>query len=381
MWNRVIGQQRVKSILLSAFRARRLPHAYLFIGNEGVGKDAMALELARVLHCETHREEACGVCPSCLKVDSLQHPDVKFITPLPLGKGEKSDDAPLDKLTVAEVQGIQEEYRQKAKNPYHRISIPRANIIKINSIRQVRRDSTMSTLYEGKKIFIISNAEEMGEEAANTLLKTLEEPPGDTLLVLTTSRPESLLPTIISRCQPVRFDPLTEPDIRDALVGREQVEADRAALVARLASGSYVRALELLQSDITELRQEVVDFIRTALAHNFLHLSQHIDKLAAAKDRELVVRFLSLMLMWFRDAFVLRTGGEVINLDQQDALRKFSAKFGDADLRTVMEAVDHSISLIDKNGYIPLTLLQLAVKMRRAILETPAQRTLIMTNA
>ncbi len=374
MWNRVIGQHRVKNILLSALRAQRLPHAYLFIGNEGVGKDATALELARVLHCEKRQEEACDACPSCLKMSSLQHPDVKLITALPVGKGEKSDDPPLEKLTAAEIQLIQEQYRLKGGNPYHRFAIPKANIIKINSIREVRRQSAMSSLYEGKKVFIISSADEMGEEASNTLLKTLEEPPGDTLLMLTTSRPESLLQTIVSRCQPVRFDPLTEEDIRSALTEREGVEQNQAALVARLANGSYVRALELLQADIAELRQDVVNFIRTALANNFVNLSGHVEKLAASKDREFIVRFLTLMLIWFRDAFVLLQGGTIINLDQQDDLKKFTAKFANADLQNVMDAVEHAISLIYKNGYIPLTLLQLAVKLRRAILETPSQR-------
>ncbi len=369
VWQRVIGQHRVKNILLSALRAERLPHAYVFVGNEGVGKDATALELARVIQCERKQQEACGSCASCLKMETLQHPDVKLIVPLPVGKSEQSDDGPLDKVPAGEVQAIQEQYRLKALNPYHRMAIPRANIIKINSIRQVRRESAMRSLYGGKKIFIISNADEMGDEAANTLLKTLEEPPGDTLLILTTSRPETLLTTILSRCQLVRFDPLTEEDIADALVARQHVDHTQALLVARLASGSYVRALELLQANVTELRQDVVMFVRTALAANFVNLSQHIDKLAASKDREFIVRFLSLMLVWFRDAFVLLQGADVINLDQQDDLKKFTSKFAAADLRAVMSAIDHAISLIDKNGYIPLTLLQLSVKMRRSILD------------
>ncbi|MBI5472111.1 MAG: DNA polymerase III subunit delta' [Ignavibacteriae bacterium] len=370
IWPRVIGQHRVKNILLSALRVERLPHAYVFVGNEGVGKDAMALELARVIQCERKQDEACGACASCLKMETLQHPDVKFVVPLPVGKNEQSDDGPLDKVPASEVQAIQEQYRLKAHNPYHRVSIPRANIIKINSIRQVRRESAMRSLYGGKKIFIVSNAEEMGDEAANTLLKTLEEPPGDTLLILTTSRPEMLLPTILSRCQFVRLDPLTEEDIAGALVAREGVERAQATLVARLASGSYVHALELLQANVAELRQDVVQFIRTALASNFLNLSQHIDKLAATKDREFIVRFLTLMLVWFRDAFVLLLGADVINLDQQEDLKKFTARFPSADLNEVMAAVDHAISLIGKNGYIPLTLLQLTVKMRRSILES-----------
>lgn len=369
MWNRVLGQRRVKSLLLGAIRSKRLPHAYLFVGNEGVGKDAVALELARTIHCVKKQEEACGECPSCLKMQSLQHPDVMLITALPTGKNEKAEDGPLDKVAAGDMQVIQEQYKLKGENPYHRISIPRANTIKISSIREVRRESAMTTLYDGKRIFIISNADEMGPEASNTILKTLEEPPGDTLLILTTCRPESLLPTIVSRCQVVRFDPLTEEDIRTALVEREGVDQGQATLVARLANGSYVRALQLLQSDINALREDVVLFIRTALANNLVNLSQHIEKLAASKDREFVVRFLSLMLIWFRDAFVLLQGGEIINLDQQDDLQKFTAKFPTADLEQVLTSIDHCICLIDKNGYILLTLLQLAVKLRRAILQ------------
>ncbi len=376
MWERVIGQDRVKNILSSALRSDRLPHAYLFAGNEGVGKDAMALELARVLHCEKRSEvEACSSqgsaspCGSCLKMHSLQHPDVKFITALPVGKGEKSDDRPLEKLTASEIECIHEQYKAKAANPYHRIAIPKANIIKINSIREVRREAAMSTLYHGKKVFILSNADEMGEEASNTLLKTLEEPPGDTLLVLTSSRPEALLRTIVSRCQPVRFDPLREEEISQALMHREKIEKSKADLVARLADGSYVRALELLQADLAEQRNDVVAFVRTALASNTVNLSQHIERLSAEKDREFIVRYLTLMLMWFRDAFVLRNGGGIINLDQRDDLMKFAAKFPDADLENVMAAIEHCISLVYKNGYIPLALTQLAVKLRRAILQ------------
>ncbi|HSQ75052.1 MAG TPA: hypothetical protein VLT13_05825, partial [Bacteroidota bacterium] len=88
VWPRVLGQRRVKLQLLSVLESRRLPHAYLFHGPEGVGKDAMAIELARVLHCERGEEEACGRCDSCLKLESLQHPGVRFITALPVGQDE-----------------------------------------------------------------------------------------------------------------------------------------------------------------------------------------------------------------------------------------------------------------------------------------------------
>ncbi len=367
-WQRVIGQARVKQILFAALRNNRLPHAYLFVGNDGVGKDAVALELARVLHCEKGGEEACDICPSCIKVNSMQHPDVKLVVALPVGKGEKSDDPPLEKLTIAEVQLVQEQFKMKAENPYHHIMIPKASIIKINSIRDIRRESSLSTSGGDKRIIIVSRADEMGEAAANTLLKTLEEPGGNTMLILTTSHRDALLPTIRSRCQVVQFDPLTEQDIRTALVDRNAVDVAPASLVARLAHGSYTKALELLHDDVAARRQHVVAFIRAALGNSTVAITEAVDDLCANKDRDVLVGFLNLMLMWVRDALVLLQGGEVINLDQQDDLQKFVSKFPQANLLGALADIERAISLVERNVYINLVMLQLAVQLRRRIL-------------
>jgi DNA polymerase-3 subunit delta' len=365
-WHRVIGQERVKEILISALRSGRLPHAYVFVGPDGVGKDAMALELARVLHCEQRGEEACDRCPSCVRMSSLQHPDLRFVVALPVGKGEKADDPPLEKLSQMDIEAIREQFRLKAKNPYHWMTIPKASIIKINSIRDIRRESSLSTTGRGKRVIIISRADEMGDAAANTLLKTLEEPPGNTMLILTTSHRDALLPTILSRCQMVQFDPLTEKDIRAALVGRTQVEPGQASLVARLANGSYTKALELLQEDVTEQRQQVVAFIRATLGNNVTSVTDVVDELCAGKDRQRVTQFLNLMLIWVRDAMVLLRGGQVINLDQQDDLKKFVGRFPGADLVRVLAGIERAISLVEGNVYINLVMLHLAIEFRHS---------------
>ena len=370
MWPRVIGQERVKRILLSALKSGRLAHAYLFYGNDGVGKDAMAMEFARVLHCDAGEEEACGRCTSCLRMSALEHPDVKVVVALPVGKGEKSDDGPLDKLGESEILTIQEQLKLKGENPYHQISIPKATIIKINSIREIRRESSMTTFGKKRRVCIISHADDMGEEASNTILKTLEEPSGSTMLILTTSHRENLLPTILSRCQGVRFDSLTEEQINTALVERNGIDARQARLVARIANGSYTRALDLLEDDILSQRQEVVAFIRHLLGPSVLTLAEDIEKRAAPRDRETVLRFLSLLLIWFRDAMVLARGGEIINVDQKDDLQRFITKFPDANLVQAVSEVEKAISLIERNVYIMLALLQLAVKLRANILTT-----------
>ena len=374
IWQRVIGQERVKQILLSALRNKRLPHAYLFVGNEGVGKDAAALEFARVLHCERGEEEACNQCASCVKVSSMQHPDVKLVVALPVGKGEKSDDPPLEKLSVPEIHLIQEQFRLKAENPYHHISIPKASVIKINSIRDIRRESSLSTFSHRRRVIIISRADEMGDAAANTLLKTLEEPSGNTMLILTTSHRDSLMPTILSRCQVVQFDPLTEHDIRVALMERNRVEPAPAELVARLAHGSYTQAVELLQDDVAARRQQVIAFVRFALGNNVVAITEAVEEVCATKDRDHVVRFLNLMLMWFRDALVLLQGGEVINMDQQDDIKRFVSKFPHADLIKTLADIERAIFLVERNVYINLVMLQLVVQLKHNMLAHTVSR-------
>ncbi len=372
LWPRIIGQRRVKQALLAAWRGGRLPHAYLFYGGEGVGKDAAALELARVLRCERGWEEACGECSSCLRMASMQHPDVRLIVALPRGAQEKDDDEPLAKLVPADVRIVQEQLRLKGADPYYRVQIPRANVIKINSIREIRRESSMSTSEGKTRIFIISGADAMNDAASNTLLKTLEEPPGDTMFILTTSRREALLPTILSRCQNVRFDPLTEEEIRGALTQRGHIDGAQASLLARLAGGSYTRALELAGSDLMAQRADVLDFIRKAIGGKTLELIELIERMAETKDRDVHTRFLTLTLLWFRDALVLRHGREVINVDQMTELGSFVSRFPGADLARAVGDVERAISLVDRYTYIKLVLAQLAVRLRIAVLKPAA---------
>lgn len=368
IWPGVIGQQRVKETLLAALRTNRLAHAYLFHGNDGVGKDAVALELARVIHCDRGGEEACGECLSCTRLNTMQHPDVRLVTALPRGKDEVNSDPPLAKLSQEDIQAVQEQYRLKGRNPYHHINIPRASIIKINSIREVRREAAMSTTGNKRRIFIISRADELNDAASNTILKTLEEPAGNTMLILTTSHPDALLPTIRSRCQLIRFDPLAEEEIAAALMERNSTPAGEARLVARLCGGSFTRAQELLLEDLARERQEALEFIRHALGSNSVAIVDDIDRVTTGQDREPQRRFLNLLLLWFRDALVLRHGGEIINVDQAADLHRFVDKFAGADIHQVIADIDRAVSLLDRNVYIKLIFLQLVVQLKKNIL-------------
>jgi DNA polymerase-3 subunit delta' len=368
-WESVIGQGNVKRQIRDLLATGRLAHAYLFHGVEGTGKDAMALELARALHCDRSSTDPCGACPPCVRIGKLQYEDLLFVTALPTGRNEESGDPPLEKLSPEDVRNVREQLRLKGENPYHRLSIPRANVIKVNSIRDMRREVTLSTTSGKRRVVIISKAEDLQEDASNMLLKTLEEPIGRTMFILTTAHPEALLPTIRSRCHSITFEPLQAGEIRDALVSRAGVEPKQATLTAHLAMGSYTRALDLLREDIAKERDLVLQFVRGALGPSFIRLMSVIDEISSSKDRVASVRFLNLLLIWFRDALVLREGGDVINIDQKADLDRFVRKFPEPALGPVLREIEKAVFLVERNGYIPLVLVQLAVLLRREILQ------------
>jgi DNA polymerase-3 subunit delta' len=334
-----------------------------------VGKDAMAIELAKIVNCVNEKDEACDVCESCRRVNSLQHPDVFLVFALPVGKGEKSGDPPLAKLSAEEVEAVHEQLRLKASNRYHDILVPRATTIKVNSIRELRRQASLSTFHGRKKIMIIMEAADLNDEASNALLKTLEEPTEDTMIILTTSKRGVLLPTITSRCQDVRFDFLNEVEIASHLMARHQLDEANAGLIARLAHGSVARATGLLNVDLQRQREFAVGFLRKTAMNDPAEISQFIDELVKAYDRIEIEQLLLLMEFWLRDAFCVSEGRATIaNIDSEESIRRFAQRYPSLDYGKLQGALERSISLLNKNVYIPLVLLTLSLTIRRLML-------------
>jgi len=366
-WDRIIGQHRVKELLRRAITSGQVAHAYLFEGPEGVGKDALAIEFARVLNCRKQTADACGVCDSCKRMDSLRHPDVRLIISLPAGKGEKTGDDPLKGFTDEQMESVHAELALKAQDPYHRISVPKASFIKVNSIREIRRQASLTASESARKVFIIPNAEDMNAEASNALLKTLEEPPGDTLLLLTTSRREQLLPTIVSRCQIVRCEPLSAEDIASALQEREGIAAEEARTIAMLANGSYAAARSLISDDLLRRRNEVVEFLRAALGRNRTTLLKHIETVLTGRERTDAEQWLRLLQSWIHEALTVRAAENGTAAGSDEDVRKFVERFPQADLTEASRLVDRAIALVGRNVYLPLVLTTLALDLQRCI--------------
>lgn len=284
VWSGLLGHADVREAFRRALGRGRLTQAYLFVGPEGIGKQQFARRLAQCLLCE-HRHtspmQACGECAHCRPFRAGTHPDF-LVVERESGKRE---------LAVAQFVGDRE---QRGK----------AGLCHDLSIRPVAGS---------RKIAIINDADTMTEEAANALLKTLEEPPDGAVLILIAKSLTSMLPTIRSRCQAVRFHPLSDADVLAWLAAQaEPVDADEARLLTTLAGGSLAAVERLSQPEFRTLRSDWMqtlaepqwDGIRTAR-----RLAESVDKLAAdaAEQRQLVHWLLQATVEFYRSALRMLT--------------------------------------------------------------------------
>ncbi|MCU0453285.1 MAG: hypothetical protein MUE68_06475 [Bacteroidetes bacterium] len=372
-WDSIIGQARVKQLLQRAIERRSVAHAYLFFGPEGVGKDALAIEFAKTLQCRETGTEACGVCPSCARTNDLVHPDIRVIMALPVGKGEDPGDDPLEKLPEEAVEQVRAQLRAKGRDPYQEIEIPKANFIKINSVRDLKREASLSPVEGRYKVFLILNAEDMNAEASNALLKTLEEPLPNAVLLLTSAYRERLSQTVLSRVQQIECSPLSDDEVSEALRIRDDVAEGEAATIALMADGSYRRARQLIGTDVAGERAEVVQFLRLVLGAKTLELSAELERLAA-KEKGHVESWLGVLASWLRDAMFLHSGVEVPDHRRDEPMVTFVKRFPGGRLPEALEAVQRSIADLRKNVYLPLVLTTLAFSLR-SLIASPTRST------
>jgi DNA polymerase-3 subunit delta' len=262
----IAGHDRPVTILKRALANKTLAHAYLFSGGEGIGKKMTALALAAAVNCRNMESSGgCGECPSCRKVAALTHPDVHILS----ADGDE---------------------------------------IKIDQVRQVQADLALKPFEGAKKILIVDGAESMNPSSANAFLKTLEEPPGETLIVLISPLPQSLLPTIRSRCQEIRFLPLPRPILAQALMQKRGLSEEDAWFLAALVQGSLGRGLAMDVEQEKAVREELM------VLWSRLGQMNEGEVLAQAevfsKDRGRLERLLDIGVEWLRDALVFRVTGD-----------------------------------------------------------------------
>jgi len=195
---------------------------------------------------------------------------------LPASKTENDDDNVLLSLSASDYELYLTEIDKKSKDPYYKINIPKANNIRIDSIRQLIKEAYLTVSNRRKKVFIISDCDQMKPEASNSLLKILEEPPPNTVIILTTSRLNSLLPTILGRCQKIKFEPLSKLNIKEYLKKiNPELKDIEAELYSEISQGSLGTFQDLEIESFLQFRDSVIDTLRNLLSKKYLQRPQN----------------------------------------------------------------------------------------------------------
>ena len=371
MWNNIIGQDAVIVKLKSIFTGNKIGHAYLFEGTEGVGKDAVAVEFAKLLNCTDliSKNEACDKCTNCRKISEFRSEYFRLICALPAGKSDETNADPVEKLSTADFDAYMEEMSLKSENPYHYIDLPNANNIRINSIRDLVSKIYLSSPAGNTKVFLISEADKMKQEASNALLKILEEPPKNSVIILTTSKVNALPQTIIGRCQRIHFEPLEDELLKKKLTDTTNYPPKQIELASRLCFGSYTRASRLLSSGIEDIRDTALEFLISILKNSYADVILICRKISAKNDREKTRNFLFFLNIWIRDLMRIRNLGEktakVINFDLIDRLSRLNANFPNADIFKIVLELEEAEKLISQNVQLTLILVNLSFRLKK----------------
>ncbi len=374
-WKKVKGQNNIKTLLQKAIMSNHVAHAYCFTGSSGIGKEAMALMFAKVMNCDSpiiknNTIDSCNVCPGCKLADKLQHPNIHLIFPILSAKSDTENIA--ESLSDNQLNEIREQLNLKSENLYYKIQISKANQILISQIREIKKELNLSSNYNKRKFIIIFNAEDMTISAANAFLKTLEEPKENVTIILCTSKPEKILPTIISRCQQINFPLLNEQDLSELLVEKHNLSESDAKLFAQLGQGSYTQAIEFLDEKILQLRNEIINILRISLKKAYrIELIDKLSSIFQINDKKIIEFLLKYLIVWLRDALVItkiNSNELVINRDQLEILNRFSQKFGQKPIAKVIEYVEAAINYNAINVNQQLLLLNLFIKIRKELL-------------
>ncbi|MDX1421476.1 MAG: DNA polymerase III subunit delta' C-terminal domain-containing protein, partial [Rubricoccaceae bacterium] len=323
-------------------------------------------------------DAACGRGLACTTAARGLHPDVRVFLPHP--KLDKHDARPDD---------YAERLQRLFQNPYAPVdyrSVAKLDAsgasnkqseYRIKQIDAIRHEVGFVPGEGPYTVGVLTNADWMRGEAANAFLKLLEEPPERTVLVLTAERTDALLPTILSRCQRLRFDPLPAAAIEAALGARQGVDPARAAFVARMADGSYARALALLENEaLAERRELAVAFMRAAYGNDPATLPPLVERIARS-GREPVKQLLGLLLGWVRDLVLYRAAGEaapLVNVDQAEAVRSFVENLPAARLEAMAELIEEAAERLERNVHTGLLLTVLAGALGEAMRGAPRAR-------
>ena len=297
----IIGQEGAVEILGRELSNGRISHAYLFSGMGCIGKKQTALAFAMAVECGRVRGDSCGECLSCRKISHGVHPDVRLYVP------------------EARTKGATEK-------------------IYIDQIRDLQAGISLRPMEGEKKVFMIDDADRMVDQAANALLKTLEEPPPDSFLILITSFPDLLPSTVLSRCRTVRFKPLSTDSVEEILIRKMGLSKDKAKVMARVSQGSLGRVLNVAEKDLLSQRDRFMERIQKWDLGNIGSIFEVSESFSKNTDDS--IEFLEFLASWNRDLISIKLRGEKGMLTHADKITELLEESRHKDIAALLNHAD-----------------------------------------
>jgi DNA polymerase III delta' subunit len=304
----IFGNPGVKKILSKALKHKKLPNSLLFSGPDGIGKKQTALVVAKALNCLKKTSDACEECANCKAINNGNFPDVMILSPV-------------------------------------------KDVLKIEQMRLLKDTAYLKPMTARKRIFIVEKAEQMSDEASNSLLKILEEPPSFSQIILLTANPYRIMATIKSRCRIFQFLPIPREEIQKALEGRG-CQAEKAKVLSLLVRGNLELALALEWDEVQEQRKEAWKFFLALLKKDrtSLYLQRFSGSRAAVQED--LENVLGMLSSFCRDVILLREGGDeefLLNPDYAEGLRQLKLSVTTEKLTELLSRTDFAMAGLKKN--------------------------------
>ncbi len=365
LFSQVVGQQRAKKGLIDMWQHNHLPHALLIVGAEGTGGLPMALALAQYVFCTNKKDgDSCGECADCSKVTRLEHADLHLSFPsIPPKPGVK-----------AQSRYFMSEFREfVAQTPYATTydwlqfinAENKQGNISAEECREIINSLNLKSYEGGKKIQILWRPEYLGKEG-NILLKLIEEPPADTLLIFVAEDMEDILATILSRTQTVKLVPISPVDIGNALVARSVTDERKAMITGHLANGSYTEALRILRQVENDLFPEVRNLFNYLFRNNGIALTKFADEWSKS-GREQQKNFLQYVIQLLEHTLRVSFMPDVppqLPAEESEFVKKLAAmNMGHNKLQQMVKAISETIYHIERNAHSKTQLLTLFIKL------------------
>jgi DNA polymerase III subunit delta' len=308
-FSEIVGHEKQVEILRQGLANRRLHHAYVFAGPEGIGKRTLALALAQAIHCTELESDFCGQCGACRAIQNGNHADVRLLEPL----SNKRD-------------------------------------ISIQQVRELEKALTLRSFSGRQKVAIIDPATLLNWPAQNALLKTLEEPPQGCVLILVASNIGGLLATVRSRAFGVSFAPLPRQIVIEFLVSKNKKTIEQAKFLAALAMGSLGTAVRIGNEKLIEKRRDWMKTLVSLTPGNYRAALNAAEALAG--NREETLQFLDWAGLWYRDVLtfqVVHAPDEIVNLDMLSEIEQQSAQIGDDQLFSLVSNSREASRRVQRN--------------------------------